>query len=120
MKVFELLQAINSSDHEDTDEVKILLSLPSIGPRATTGIKYAKFGFDWDIGLLLTPEVRLVPKTDKQDIFEAALDLLMFIATKPRKKESYETRTAARILTKYGRADFQKFAHLYHPKRGTE
>lgn len=120
MKVFELLQTINSSDYEDTCDVKILLSLPSLGPRATTDIKFANFGFEWDVGLLLTPEVRLVPKTDKQDIFEAAFELLMYIATKPRKKESYETRVAARILTKYGRADFQKFAHLYHPKRGTE
>jgi hypothetical protein len=120
MKVFELLQTINADDYEDTDEVKILLDLPAIGPRATTSIKFAAFGFDWETGLLLTPERKLVPKTDKQDIFEAAFELLMFIATKPRKKESYETKIAANILIKYGRPDYQKFAHLYHPKRGTK
>lgn len=117
MTVGHLLKVL-SHTQRDEHEVKVILALPSIGPRASSDIVSAGFGFDWDKGLLLTPRERLVPKTDKQDIFEAANDLLMFIATEglTKKRNTYEHRTAQRILLRYGYTEEQlkKYVKLFH------
>lgn len=117
LTVGELRQILNRHDDiRDDEEISVLLALPSIGPRAHTKIKHASFGSDWDKGLQFTTETRLVPKTEKQDIYEAAYDLLFWLATKPQKKETYEVRTAKRILLKYGRTqeDLDKLRPLFH------
>ena len=102
MKVGELRRILNYHDNMDNEEISVLLALPSIGPRAHTKVTDASFGHDWDRGLQFRTEARLVPKNDKQDVFEAAYELLAWLATKPVKRQSYEQRTAERILRKYG------------------
>lgn len=107
-------------EHSRSDdlEVKVVLSLPSIGPKATTNVQSAVYGFDWDKGLLLRTEEQLVPKSEKQSIYESANDLLMMLATEwyIRKKDNYETRTAKKILLKYGYTEekLRKYVHLFH------
>ena len=114
MTVKELREILNRyhgyhSGRSDDEPVSVILALPSIGPRANTKVKSASFGFDWDRGLQFGTEARLVPKNEKQDVFEAAFELLAWIATKPVKKETYEIRTARKILERYG-CDEEKFA----------
>lgn len=109
MTIGELKQILATNDHSDNEFVTVLLALPSVGPRAYTKVKDANFGFDWEKGLQFSTEARLVPKNEKQDVFEAAFDLLAWIATKPVKKSTYETRTAKFILEKYG-CNEEKFA----------
>lgn len=117
LTVGELKDMLSSyDDTRDNEAVSVLLELPSMGPRANTKVKHASFGFDWDKGLQFTTEARLVPKNDKQDIYEAAYDLLFWLATKPQKKETYEVRTAKRILIEYGttQEELDKLSHLFH------
>lgn len=104
---------------QDDEPVSVLLALPSVGPRANSRVKSASFGIDWDRGLQFITEDRLVLKTDKQDVFEQAFDLIAWIATKPVKKESYELRTARKILKQNG-WDEEKLAtyqRIFHGER---
>lgn len=110
MTVKELRDVLNddfkrNEGRNDAEEISVILALPSMGPRAHSKVKWAGFGFDWDRGLQFETEARLVPKSEKQDIWEAGYELLSYIATKPAKKQSYEIRTAERIFRKYGRDD---------------
>lgn len=118
MKVKELKNILREEDPRyDEEDVKVVLDLPSFGPRATTKVKYASFGFDWDKGLLITAEASLVPKNNKQEIYEQAKDLLFYIATKPTKKHGYEQREAIRILKKNGLTDekLASYQSIFHP-----
>lgn len=112
------LKDILSTCENDDLEAKVLLALPSIGAQAFTRVTGAGFGFDWDKGLLLATEQRLVPKEEKQDIFEWAYDLLMFLATEglTKKRKRYENRQAERILGMYGVShdDLKKYVRLFH------
>lgn len=106
----------------DTDKddlpVQILLALPSVGSRASTDVTGASMGFDWDRGLYLTPKERLVPKTKKQDLYEQAQDLMMFLATEglTKKKKRYENRTAEKIILRNGTTPEQlkSYVKLFH------
>ena len=118
MKVSELKQLIDRHPDQLDKEVKLLVPLPSAGPRATVEIESASFGFDWDRGLLFRTKERLVPKENNQDIFEAANDLLMMLATEcfVLKKQKFENRRSAKILLKYGykKEDLEKYVKLFH------
>lgn len=105
-----------------TNEMKVVVALasPSIGFCASTPVKHAHAGFDWDSGsFILTTEDRVVKKTQHEDAFDAASDLLMYLATKPSKRESYETRMAKSILkrTGYTEEQFDKYRHLFHEEK---
>lgn len=107
----------SSMFHNELDDpISVILSLTSIGPRAHSKITHASFGFDWDRGLQFTPDHRLVPKNEKQDVYEAASELLCYLGTKPVKKQTYEQREALRILKKYGYTDdeIEKIRSVYH------
>lgn len=112
------LKAILDSNFKEDEEVKIVLSIPSIGPTATSKVESATYGFDWDKGLLLRPSERLVVKDDKQSVYEDAQDLLMRIATESYtvKNEKYEHRRAKQILLKHGFTEekIRSYVHLYH------
>jgi len=117
VKVKELKAMLKDEDTRyDEEEVSVLLDLPSWGPRAFSKVKHASFGFDWDKGLQFKTEHNLVPKNEKQSIFEAAHELLMFIATKPTKKHGYEQRTAIHILKRSGLTDekLASYQSLFH------
>lgn len=100
----------------DDRHVGIRLALPSVGPLAISKITRAWVGYDWDRDLILETSQKLVPKTDKQDVFEAAFDLLAYIATKEVKKDSYEIRTAKMILARYGYGEekLKMIARVFH------
>lgn len=105
------------SDFHDSDEVCVVLSIPSVGPVATSGISSAQVGRDWNKGtFLLVPTEPLSNRTSMEQAFDLAQDLLFFLATKPAKRDSYESRTAKRILLKtgYKDTDFEKFRSFYH------
>ena len=120
MKVKELRELLvkkaSLTSRDDDEEVTVLLDLPSIGPRACTKVTYASFGIDWNRGLQFKTETNIVPKDDKQSVFEAAFELLAYLATKPSKRQGYEQRTAVKILEKYGctKKDFDTYKKVYH------
>jgi hypothetical protein len=117
MKVKELKAILKDEDTRyDDEEVSVLLDLPSFGPRAFSKVKHASFGMDWDKGLQFKTEHNLVPKNDKQAIYEQARDLLFYIATKPTKKHGYEQRTAIYILKKNGLTDdkLASYQSIFH------
>ena len=117
MKVKALKNILNLNDTHDDDDLKIRLAMPSIGPVATSDIESVAFGFDWESGsLIINPTRRLSEKTQNEDTYHMASDLLMFLATKPAKRESYETGTAKKILLKAGYTAEQltKYQKLFH------
>jgi hypothetical protein len=118
MKIKELKKILNQSSHQDEEEVQVILSIPSLGPRATSKVKDVSFGFDWDKGLLIHTENPLVIKNDKQSIFEESYSLLMKIATESFivKKETKTHQEAKRVLNKMGISNevIKSYIHLYH------
>lgn len=111
MKVLELIKAIER--HPD-GEVTIRLTKPSMGPIAQAQVKDAFVGIDWEHGkVIIQPAIPLVPKSDNEQIFDWARDLIMWLATKPVKKESYEVRAARKIAAKMY-PDFMKYQNIFH------
>jgi hypothetical protein len=101
-------------------EVIIPLSSPSIGPCSSTHIKDITKGIDWNSGkILIHTEDRIVKKTKEEDIFDAARDLLMYLATKPMKRSSYEVEQSQKILKRIGYVDqeFEKYRKFFHKEK---
>lgn len=118
MKVSDLKRIIAYHENQQDEEVKLSVALPSVGPSATVDIESASFGFDWDRGLILTTKERLVPKENNQDIYEAAQDLLMTLATEcfVMKKQKWENKKSAFILLRMGytKEQLEKYVRLFH------
>lgn len=119
MKIKDLKEMLNKTpDHYLDQEVQVVLSIPSIGPTATSEVENASLGFDWDKGLLLKTKEKLVEKSEQQEVFEKGYSLLMYLATQSfvSKKESYAQTEAKRILISLGVSEDQikKYVHLYH------
>lgn len=118
MNVEDLKRILNMQDYNDQAKlpVSVLISKPSVGPRAVCNIESAHFGFDWDRGLLLTPISPLVIKQQNESAFDLSVDLLMYLATKPTKKKSYETKRARKILQKAGYTEqrIDELSKYYH------
>lgn len=82
MKFEELRKLMNNFAERYADrpdrldlDIKITLSSPSFGSRATCDVRRASFGFDWESGMfLLTPGVPLVRKTAKEEVWDLAFD----------------------------------------------
>lgn len=126
MKVKELKELIDRQlamhPSRGECEVVVTLAMPSMGPVASTYISSAYFGIDWDGNhLLVNPKFPLSLKTDNESIFDMARDLLGYLATKPSKRQSYETRTALKIFERL-KYDIMKYQHIFHHdvKRGEE
>jgi len=123
MKVKELYDSLKRriegipdcyKEQELNKEVVVEIAKPSVGPRASVKAKYAGFGMDWEANrFAITPEVALTLKSEKEEIWDMAKDLIMWIATKPVKKDSYEIRTAKRILDKNG-TEYMKYQKILH------
>lgn len=118
MKLKELKAVLNAlGDRYDDWDLVIPLAQPSVGAVATCRVRSIGMGFDWEHGMaMLHPEGRLTEKTKPQDVYDGALDLLLWLATKPTKRESYEMRRAKRILLRAGYAEedikqYQKYLH---------
>lgn len=107
------LQAVQERSRDDLDVV-IPISSPGVGGRPNVGISFLAEGADWDSGkLFLLPAKKLVVKTDKEAAFDAAVEFLMWLATKPTKRLTYEITTARNILDGAGieYMKHQKFLH---------
>lgn len=118
MKVSELKSIIDRQLELHPDrgdcEVVITLAMPSMGPVASTNVSSAYFGIDWDGNhLLLEPKDHLSIKTDNESIYDVARDLLGYLATKPGKRQSYETKTALRVFERLN-YDIMKYQHIFH------
>jgi hypothetical protein len=111
------LLANHSDGRKDDYTLRVKIAKPSIGSIATDDVTYVGFGFDWEQGsLLISTENRLVPKSKKEDAYDIAHELLMYLATKPTKRDTYEIRNAKQCLLKagYTEEDFVKYRHLFH------
>lgn len=108
----------NRGDNSKDLGVKILLDEPSLGGHAYTPVANAYFGFDWDSGLLIRAEDKITQKSDKQDIYERAYNLLMFLATEAidKKRKSYPQRRAVQLMLDSGVTEEQlrKYKRLFH------
>lgn len=117
----QLKELLNRHNYNDDDPVQVILNVPSIGGQAVTEVVSARFGIDWDRGLLLTVREKIVKKEEKQDIFESASDLLMMLATEwyTLKKDKFENRRAREILLKFGYTDenMRKYVSLFHKNK---
>lgn len=118
MKATELRDILNAprmQRHLD-DEVVVLLSEPSMGPRAMTGVRYATSGSDWEKGrLLLSPTDYLVRRSENQALWQAARDLLFMLSGESRHVKGEERLTG---LAKEVRELFKRFG-LRPRKPGT-
>ena len=115
MKIKEVKEILNHSDHHDDDDLTIHLSMPSMGPRAMVEVKNIGFGFDWERGkVIIEPTERVSIKTKEEDVYHMAADLLMDMATS--KSRSYLCKEARQILLKagYTQEQFEKYRHLFH------
>lgn len=114
----DLKEMLNKTDAYDNQPVQVVLNIPSIGGHAVSEVVSARFGFDWDRGLLLDTREKITRKENKQDIFEKASDLLMNLATEwyVMKKENFVNRRAREILLKFGYTDenMRKYVRLFH------
>lgn len=82
MKILELHKILDehikrNQDYKNDLPVQICTHSPSIGPRSSCGINSASWGFDWDVGLYLTPNKPLVVKTNKEELWDLAHDFII-------------------------------------------
>lgn len=122
MKLLELQKLLNdfierTPDYARDLNVVIKLNSPSIGGSATTSVRGITRGIDWDRGnFFIHAKDPVVVKTKHESAFDAARDLLMYLATKPSKRKSYETSTAQDILKRVGytEEEFIKYSKFFH------
>lgn len=106
MKVREL-KALLDSPHIDRhldDEISIMLSDPSMGPRAMVGVRHVGFGFDWENGhMCVSPEENIVRLKQKEALWQAAHDFIYMLSKDVRyykgvAKETELAKHAKRII----------------------
>lgn len=119
MRLLHLKEIIDRQVERRPDaQVRILLSIPSIGPAPTCEVEQANLGMDWDAdSFILRPELRLVQKTQDQDLWEQARNLLYWLASKPSQRPSYEIRQARKILARNGvtEGQLESLRRSFHP-----
>jgi len=122
MKIKDLKKIIDDAENSPEylkqnkleSEVVIALDMPSIGGIACETISNGRLGFYWDSGkFILTTSKPISHRTENEQIFEQARDILSFIATKPTKKQGYEQRTALTIFKRLG-IDIMKYQKIFH------
>ena len=95
-------------------KVRIPIAKHSIGPKASVEVTNAWCGFDWNSdSFFVAPEKDLTPKSENEEIWDDARELLMFIATKPVKKVTYEVRQARRIFERLN-IDYMQYQSIFH------
>lgn len=121
MKLKELIDVLNNYDSHTAQyrdlEVVVAIHSPSVGPSASVDVTGCHVGIDWDNGkLFLTTKDPIVKKTNKETAFDTAHELLMYLATKPVKKKSYEVDMAQKCLKEAGYTDedFEKYRKFFH------
>jgi hypothetical protein len=98
----------------DEDELVIPLAKPGIGSRPSVSVKSVSGGIAWDSGkVFLSSESPLVIKTESENAFDLSREFLMWLATKPNKRATYEILEARAILDKLG-IDYMKYQKFLH------
>ena len=117
MKVKELKEILdNMHGHHLEQEVIVRLDEPSIGPIASTKVKNAYMGFDWDRDFILTTEEKISRKSDLQSLFEHSKEFLMTLASANfyEKKVNNIHKKALRIVLKiYDIEHLSKYSRFY-------
>lgn len=120
MKIKDLkriIQNTGKADYYDDCEVVIPISKPSIGGSSFVETTSAGRGIDWNNGkFFIRTKERLVQKSKEEDLRDMSRDLLMYLATKPMKRRSYESEQACKILLRagYTQEQLNKYQHLFH------
>lgn len=115
MKVKQLKEILERTD--DDLEVVVILSQPSMGPRANMQIESAHRGIDWEKNYFcMEPKAPISEKTKEEGVYYNAHELIMYLATKKMTRDSYEVTRAKAVLKRagYTEADFDKYRHLFH------
>lgn len=118
MKFKDLQRAVNTlngtSGRYDDDDVVIAIAKSGMGAHPCVNVKGVHSGFDWDHGkFMIFAEEPLVVKTDKEQMYDMAWELMLYIATKPVKRETYEITAARRMFERLG-YDYMQYQHLFH------
>lgn len=116
MKVKELLEILqyHGTRVDLEDEVVIPIAKDEIGGIPFTEVTRIVNGIDWDRGkLFFETKEPLVIKTDKESVYDMAVEFMMWLATKPNKRETYEIREAKRILDRAG-VEYMKHRKFLH------
>ena len=121
MKLSELKKHIDQHfEYHPNDDIDVVIVTndPSWGPISSVGVKWAGKGMDWDSNtFIISPNIHLTKKTQEQDIFDKAKDLLIHLATNPKK--NFFTRDSQSLLKKFGYTDeqFETYRHLFWPEK---
>jgi hypothetical protein len=106
MKFSELADFVNGPGslgfcHGGSPEVVIRIDKHSIGPSATVPVRCVAHGFDWDNGkVIIHPETPLVPKSNKEKLFDEAYNFIFQCALG---RNIHVAKEAKRLLIKaYG------------------
>lgn len=104
------LDSLHLSERCLESEISIILTSPSMGPRAMCGVKNCGFGFDWENGhFLLTPASDLVVKSERQALWDAAHDFIYMLSQETRTYRGVEKETP---LAKRAKAIMEKSRKL--------
>jgi hypothetical protein len=119
MKVRELKEILNRYNDTDSfldNDVVVKLDVPSYGSSITSKVKSIRRGFDWDRDLIIYTEDSVVVKSENEELFDRSRDLILFLATKPLKKDTYEIRRAKDLVKLMNISDeeFLKIRKLLH------
>ena len=100
MKMSEMKAMLDGPSYGEDPEVVIRVDKPSIGPLATVPVKSIGIGFDWDNGkLIINPASPLVPKSQKEQLYDDASNFIFNCACGRNKNVASE---AKRLLIKSG------------------
>jgi len=103
LTVSDLKAILDLPRYSPTASVEIILDKGSVGGNTASHVVWAGFGFGRDHGrFLLKAQDSLVIKTEDEKLFDMARDLIIWLGTKPVKRDSYEIRSAKRILERMG------------------
>lgn len=104
MKLNELLKCIQHELDQDPyageKEVKVLISVPSIGPSPSVGVNDACIGIDWDSQqFLIHPNIKLVPKDNIADEHESMKrEIMDYLFDRRDKVPTYQTKRFLKSL----------------------
>lgn len=115
MKIKKLLDYLNGAvewrDEVGDYDLMVAIAKPSVGQRAMDKVTDIQIGLDWEAQkVILRTEKNLVPKSQKENVWDMALDLIYWLAYEKGngRSQTYESRQARRILETAGYKKLEK------------